>query len=194
MVRTDHSLPVRIIRFMQCHHTPSPTAEHSAFLLPACIVLWTDVITGIPLAVVAKLRARHLFPTSSLSKNKWNSFCYDLHVWFAFHSYFNKQNCNNLCQRKENLTQQRQHGQRQHWSWFQVFAQENGFKVPLPQKFVIWKYFTSQKLMRFNSIWNSKCAIHRTNYNEQLLPVHKKNLWASKLTALGNPSPYEPSC
>lgn len=148
MVRTDHSLPVRIIRFMQCHHTPSPTAEHSAFLLPACIVLWTDVITGIPLAVVAKLRARHLFPTSNLSKNKWNSFCYDLHVWFAFHSYFNKQNCSNLYQCKENLTQQRQYGQRQRWSWFQVFAQENGFKVPLPQKSVIWKYFTSQKLMR----------------------------------------------
>lgn len=194
MVRTDHSLPVRIIRFMQCHHTPSPTAEHSAFLLPACIVLWTDVITGIPLAVVAKLRARHLFPTSSLSKNKWNSFCYDLHVWFAFHSYFNKQNCSNLCQCKENLTQQRQYGQRQRWSWFQVFAQENGFKVPLPQKSVIWKYFTSQKLMRLIPF-----EIASVQFTEQVIVnnfylFNKKNLWASKLTALGNPSPYVPSC
>lgn len=42
-------------------------------LLSACIVLQTDVITGIPLAAVAELRARHLPPTSSLSKNKWNS-------------------------------------------------------------------------------------------------------------------------
>lgn len=118
----------------QIYAMPSHTFSHCrTFLLPACIVLWTDVITGIPLAVVAKLRARHLFPTSSLSKNKWNSFCYDLHVWFAFHSYFNKQNCSNLCQWKENLTQQGQRGQRQRWSWFQVFAQEKGFKVPLPQ-------------------------------------------------------------
>lgn len=47
-----------------------------AFLLSACIVLQTDVSTGIPLAAVAELRARHLPPTSSLSKNKWNSFHY----------------------------------------------------------------------------------------------------------------------
>lgn len=114
MVRTDHLLQVKIIRFMQCHHTPSSILEHSAFLLFACIVLWTDVITGIPLAVVAKLRARHLFPTSSLSKNKWNSFCYYLHVWFAFHSYSNKQNCNNICQWNESLNQQRECVQRQH--------------------------------------------------------------------------------
>lgn len=81
MARTDHLLQVRNSRVMQCHRTPSSSpSEYSAFLLFACIVLSTDVITGIPLAAVAKLRARHLFPTSSLSKNKWNSFHYYLHV------------------------------------------------------------------------------------------------------------------
>lgn len=175
MFRTGHSLPVRIIRFMQCHHTPSPTAEHSAFLLPACIVLWTDVITGIPLAVVAKLRARHLFLPVVCQRINGIHFAMILHVWFAFHSYFNKQNCNYLCQCKENLTQQGQRGQRQHWSQFQVFAQENGFKFPLPLHLVIWKYFPSQsKTNKTNSIWNSKCAIHRTNYSESFLSIYKK--------------------
>lgn len=82
MARTDHLLQVRISRVTRCHRTPSSSSpsEYSAFLLFACIVLSTDVITGIPLAAVAKLRARHLFPPSSLSKNKWNSFHYYLHV------------------------------------------------------------------------------------------------------------------
>lgn len=150
MVRTDHLLQVRIIRFMQRHHTPSSVSEHSAFLLFACIVLWTDVITGIPLAVVAKLRARHLFPTSSLSKNKWNSFCYYLHVWFAFHSYSNKQNCSNICQWKESLNQQRERVQRQHaglipgictGKWMQSSRSTT--------EFIICKYLSaSLKLMR----------------------------------------------
>lgn len=80
MLRTDHLQHVRIIRLMQCHRPPSAAAERSALLLFACIVLQPGVSTGIPLAAVGKLRARHLFPASSLSKNKWNSFCYYLHV------------------------------------------------------------------------------------------------------------------
>lgn len=73
MIRTDH---LRRGVSDLCNAIAHLLLSFLAFLLSARIVLPADVITGIPLAAVAELRVRHLPPTSSLSKNKWNSFHY----------------------------------------------------------------------------------------------------------------------
>lgn len=64
-------------------------------------------------------------------------------------------------------------------------------KFPFHNRVYNLQVFVSQsKTNEATSIWNTKHAIHKTNYflklvSEQLLPGYKKKLWTSKLHHLG---------